>query len=432
MSDAANSEARLESILDQVRELKDEYGKQAKATGENFNVFSILDRERKEVTTHSAIIAELLNPHGSHSQGTLFLELFLKQLNPIIDVRNEHTRFKVRTEVFVFVPENEEKGFLDIVIESNNNDAYIVIENKIDTEDAEGQLKKYCEHIETIEKNKKVLLYLTPEGKNPIYLTHYGKGKVALICLSYKEFIAEWLDACIKEVPRIPQIRETLHQYQMTVKKLTGYPINRRYPMALKNILLEDKNFNLIPDLKDALSGAQTDLQLKFWNELKNQLEAPKVWKDLNDKVKNLRYETYLSELGIVEGKEETEECIRNRPGRQSPGLTFNFPNKNHEIMFRITHDGDWNRLYYGFVLFEKGKRVKINEAKLSEYPYLKIYNGEKGGWNDGYLTYKYFAKPVIDFTDCKSVEEYIRELVKERVDEICGVIKNISEKTKQ
>ena len=474
LSDAINSEARLESILAQVRVLKAKHDKRAKITGENFNVFSILDRERYEVTTHSAIIAELLNPQGSHSQRTLFLKLFLKQLEPIIlnsssesskrlksflerlkptirgaslfqacslklflkrlkptiNASNELTGFKVRTEKFIFDPVEEKKGFLDIVIESD--DAYILIENKIDTADAEGQLEKYCKHIEEIEKNTKALLYLTPEGKKPNNLTLYDKGEIALECLSYKDFIIKWLDNCIKEVYRIPQIRETLHQYQMTVKKLTGQPINRRYAMALKDILLEDKNFNLIPGLEVALSYAQTDLQFKFWSELKSQLESPKVRKDLNNKVKNLRYEVHLTQLRIDKKEETTKKCIRKRPRLQSPGLTFNFSEENgkYEIMFRITHDGNWDRLYYGFVLCEKGgdKKVAINEKEHEEYlKKYRIYDAEKGGWGDGWLTYRYFEKPEIDSIDHKSVEKYNQKLVEELVKEICKVINKIS-----
>ena len=431
MNNTTDSEARLEGILAQVRVLKAKYDERAEVTGENFNVFSILDRESDEVKTHSAIIAELLNPHGSHSQGTLFLELFLKQLKPIIDVRNEHTRFKVRTEVFVFVPENEEKGFLDIVIESNNNDAYIVIENKIDTEDAEGQLKKYCEHIETIEKNKKVLLYLTPEGKNPIYLTHYGKGKVALICLSYKEFIAEWLGACIKEVARIPQIRETLHQYQMTVKKLTGQPINRRYAMALKGILLEDKNYNLIPELDTAISEAKVAFQCDFWTKLKGKLEAQKELKDT-------RYEVYKGNLKIEE-RAGPKECIDECASQGGLGLTSSFSEKgNYEIMFRIAHER--YPLYYGFVLCEKGgrKKVAIDETKQEHKEYLARYSiaDGKADGQSGWLTYKSFNLKI-NFTDFKFVTEHTepkREALIERLvgvlveEEVCGVIKKISE----
>src|SRR5665213_375123 len=48
-----------------------------RVTGEHFNIFQILGIGHREVTTHSPILAELLNPKGSHGQGSAFLRLFL-------------------------------------------------------------------------------------------------------------------------------------------------------------------------------------------------------------------------------------------------------------------------------------------------------------------------------------------------------------------
>lgn len=52
--------------------------------GESFNVFSILKMESNETATHSAILAELLNPRGSHGCGSAFLGAFLRQVAPAI------------------------------------------------------------------------------------------------------------------------------------------------------------------------------------------------------------------------------------------------------------------------------------------------------------------------------------------------------------
>ena len=41
-----------------------------------FNLFHLLGVAKAEVTTHTALLANLLNPAGSHGQGTLFLETF--------------------------------------------------------------------------------------------------------------------------------------------------------------------------------------------------------------------------------------------------------------------------------------------------------------------------------------------------------------------
>ena len=463
MSNATNSEDRLESILDQVRVLKAKYDERAEVTGENFNVFSILDRESDEVKTHSAIIAELLNPRGSHSQRTLFLKLFLgkllkklqkeqkaqkeleelrKKLEQIQD-KNEFDKFEVEVETSKENKQGKALGRVDILVESHgieSGDVCIVIENKIYAEDQERQLGRYYEYALDTRK-KRGIIYLTLGGDEPEERTLYGDepDKIppcrrlpenTVVCLSYEKFIDEWLGACIKEVARIPQIRETLHQYQMTVKKLTGQPINRRFAVELKNILLEDKNYNLIPELDTAISEAKVAFQCDFWTKLKEELKAQKELKDT-------RYEVYKGNLKIEE-KAGPKECIDECASQGGLGLTSSFSEKgNYEIMFRIAHER--YPLYYGFVLCEKGsrKKVAIDETKQEHKEYLKRYSiaDGKADGQSGWLTYKNFNLKI-NFANFKFVTEHtepnrealIERLVGALVEEVCGVIEKISE----
>ena len=67
---------RVESVLKQIEELKEEDEEIAKKTGKNFNVFSIV--VKKDEVKHSAFLKDLLDPKGTHSQDAVFLEHFLK------------------------------------------------------------------------------------------------------------------------------------------------------------------------------------------------------------------------------------------------------------------------------------------------------------------------------------------------------------------
>src|SRR4051812_46844970 len=49
-------------------------------TTPEFNIFTITERAGYEVTTHSAFLANLLDPLGAHGQGNLFLASFLSLL----------------------------------------------------------------------------------------------------------------------------------------------------------------------------------------------------------------------------------------------------------------------------------------------------------------------------------------------------------------
>ena len=71
---------RVNALLKQVGLLKDKNNALASASGENFNVFTLLGREGDEVHTHSAILADLLDPNGLHGQGSVFARLFLEHL----------------------------------------------------------------------------------------------------------------------------------------------------------------------------------------------------------------------------------------------------------------------------------------------------------------------------------------------------------------
>src|ERR1700722_19415830 len=56
----------------------------ARDTAPDFNLFRLLDRSYREIT-HDRILADILDPHGSHGQGTLFLRLFMDTLAECAD-----------------------------------------------------------------------------------------------------------------------------------------------------------------------------------------------------------------------------------------------------------------------------------------------------------------------------------------------------------
>lgn len=76
----------LQNLLYQVNAINKKYEKIAEITGENFNIFNILGLTTNEVRTHSAFIAELLNPNGSHGCKHIFLKLFIEEV--IEEIRN--------------------------------------------------------------------------------------------------------------------------------------------------------------------------------------------------------------------------------------------------------------------------------------------------------------------------------------------------------
>ena len=70
----------IDSFFDEIQKISELYEEKMKESGEGFNVFHILGLSYNEVRTHTAFLADLLNPNGSHGMGEVFLELFLAEL----------------------------------------------------------------------------------------------------------------------------------------------------------------------------------------------------------------------------------------------------------------------------------------------------------------------------------------------------------------
>ena len=65
--------------------------------GELFNIFDVLNLRTSEVRTHSAFLAELLNPNGNHGLGDRFLRVFISTIPELAEWQfdTEHAHVKV-------------------------------------------------------------------------------------------------------------------------------------------------------------------------------------------------------------------------------------------------------------------------------------------------------------------------------------------------
>jgi len=68
------------ALLAQARSVGKHQRELERITGEHFNLFQILRIGHYEVSTHSPVLGDLLDPGGTHGQCKVFLELFLQQV----------------------------------------------------------------------------------------------------------------------------------------------------------------------------------------------------------------------------------------------------------------------------------------------------------------------------------------------------------------
>jgi hypothetical protein len=200
-----------------------------------YNIFYILKNiTNKEVITHTPFLKDLLNINGTHKQGNLFFNEFLKQLN-LTERENAFTPTDYNLleiiEPFYIGNIDRDKltgGSIDLLIKYSDGikNFAIAIENKIWAVDQEKQLERYNNYLKNRYKNY-LLVYLTPKGSKPTIenalepeskysITQktydYLKSNKILLNLSYHEHISQLFEKVMPFI-KAKRVKFTIEQY---------------------------------------------------------------------------------------------------------------------------------------------------------------------------------------------------------------------------
>lgn len=186
-----------------------------------FNLLTLLEVEKLE-RNHSRILSELLNPRGSHGQGSLFLEHFLSLVGlGHLDAQiSPFSHIEVRSELPV-----TEESRLDIVIRCSRPPFYLIVENKIRSDEGarnssgKRQVEKYRDWLDQFKDTFKetCLVFLTiHRSKSDSFKDNKPAEHKQL---SYLRDITSWLQDCLPDV-KAPRVEHTLRQYLQTVEQL--------------------------------------------------------------------------------------------------------------------------------------------------------------------------------------------------------------------
>lgn len=226
----------IQNLLNQVKIINQKNNEILDATGGRFNIFKVCGVNHYE-NTHSAILAEFLNPNGSHGLKHQFLQAFIEILGKDFTLESFNVeKANVKTE------HATSEGRIDIFIEDDENNV-IIIENKIYAGDQWEQLKRYdnfaqnhTNYTEEIPK-KYQIFYLTLFGEKA---SEQSAGDIEYQCISYEKIIIEWLEKCLHISTRYPMVRETIAQYINHLKTLTNQDMDTKNQQEIAKILAND------------------------------------------------------------------------------------------------------------------------------------------------------------------------------------------------
>jgi hypothetical protein len=367
----------LKKLFSQLQLFELKYQKLDESSINSFNIFSILRKSNDEVNLHSRFIYELLNPNGSHKQGKIFLELFLKEINIQLS----------SFELNIF----KERFNIDILIQSKQQ--AIIIENKKDTTDHSEQLSSYLETtLNHGYKDENIyLLYLTLFGEEP----NEESIRSRVINISYSENIRNWLELSIKEVATVPTLRETLVQYLNLINKLTHQSQYKGFILEVKDFLLKDNNLKSILHIEESIIEAKIQIQLDFWYEL----------------IANL-IPYYPFEFYNPNGSNTIEDSVNRYYKKQKNKRNYGYEyhiDENLYFFIEINHN-----IYYGFYFFDD---ESIDESKLKKIDSIKIDWEDSDHWKyiNKRLNFEEFNTPnVLDLIEKEQRESDIKKITDE------------------
>ena len=315
----------------------------ARLSGLNFNVFRLLRMEEDEVRLHSRLIAELLDPRGSHGQGSAFLEMFLRQVECSLPSRSRIDAKKARVEPERYIGRVELSdadptgGRIDIFITDGTR--HISIENKIDHGEGDHQVERYCNY----EPESNFVLYLTPDGR----CANTEKSNSAPI--SYGAHIVPWLERCHKHCTDLPVLRESIKQYLVVVRKLTGIgdPLMQEINEDAKRLLRQNMEAahlvyrHFMPTIYEAVREFARSLERKMTPKLEphlnieNTIETEddpngtglEIWSEcwpIGRELGFVKWQYYRGdfEYGVISDREQRDE-IKSSLGESVGDLRF-------------------------------------------------------------------------------------------------------------
>lgn len=216
------------SVIGRYNILKPTLHELDKTEAGHYNLFEIIKVNYREVELHTPMLSNLLNPKGSHAQGTFFLRRFIET---VFDAEDKVRFATVGLDTVTVQDEMPiRNGQIDIFVQcrSANNRYLWIIENKIYAPDQNRQLTKYYEYALSLsgyDQGNIRLLYLKPFKSNPSTAsidrdsldTLYKSGVFKVI--SYDKHILTWLQDCLEEI-KAPVVKYTIMQYIHSLKTI--------------------------------------------------------------------------------------------------------------------------------------------------------------------------------------------------------------------
>jgi|UPI0004ADFD44 hypothetical protein len=339
----------------------------------DFQVFDFVNTSENGL---SWIIANLLNPKGTHGQKTLFLEKFIRICLPNIqnntvwqNYLENLTQTEVETEATTWA--NRAYRRMDIYLSARiNSETFgICIENKPYANDQENQLADYFLELENRKLSQKHLVYLCEYGEPSNYsvtkdvLESWIKNQL-ISFVTYSQLVV-WLTECKKDCQN-HSVTEFLNQFiKFIQKQFMGVDDMNEQEMILNSMLQDQQTITSSIKISLNIFEMKRRLITKLLNELKL--------------ISNNK--SYTVEAGNLTGNNKYESIL------------FKIP--NNELYISIEFQGTWFNMPALCIMVNDKEKINIEERKLVFEAIRNEIRNKKIASSD-----KYYAWYSMDIND--------------------------------
>ncbi len=342
------------------------------AKKDKFNIFDVLKLDSNETRTHSAFIAELLDPKGSHLMGELFLRDFVDIVLGDVPFDTTDCVVSVEKGIGKISEDRLRGGRLDILI-SNSKGQSITIENKIYSKQGENQITRYLNYNKGL--NHVLLLTLTScEIETPGEFQELAKN------ITYQDGILIWLERCYLKAIDYPILRENLKQYIRLIEKLVEKLDDNRMNEELKSMIVN--NIAAARSVAANYSHVLDEIKIQFQQEVYSLL-------------KQRQWDGFEVEMGRLANQTNAQIWITPN-GYRDKGLWFGIQTFSGKSNFG-------GQFFVGIISLEE----KVPYPAFAEF--IREAN-RKGWWYDIQDLKDQYGK-TIDFSD----DEFVAGLAMKR-----------------
>ena len=333
-----------------------------KQSGNDFNIFSVLNMKTDEVNTHCRLLYELLSPRGSHAMGDAFLKEFFRMVlckpfpsGPVRVYREYPITRKSR-------------GRIDLLIEGK--DLCYPIEVKINAGDQELQVRRYADYASYAKENR--VYYLTLFGNEPSEQSTGTDNKPDVVCLAFSREIREWLIKCKEMSASIPAVSEVIKQYIDLLDDLTYKEQEDEYINSIKQLVTSSSgSYMSAAAIAGVMPAVYTDMMRSVFDEIREHIGGRLKLMNADYQEKSIDYNYEPSD-------------------RVFPNIVYSLTNQDGLILCLII-EVYW-RLYMGLAYYDQeGNRLAEESQELLEagngeawdelFSTLQLLNGWKDAW---------------------------------------------------